>query len=311
MTDQPRIGLIGAGIMGKGLGRNLMAAGYSLTVTDTDATAVARMRDIGAAASNGVAGLASSSDVIGTCLPSLDAIQNVFEGDGGIIANCRAGHGRDRFLDQRPEPDAGAGRKGGRARRDRHRRADAEDGAERLGRDAGAAGRRRRRHRSKMRRDLPGRVGEVLSLRRRRRRPHVQASEQHQRALGPRGLLRDIHARQEARHGPGPAARGAPERHVGQHHPERRQPARDHRRRRAGFSPPMSRSRTRPCSRASPKIPAARRWSRAPRAASTSSLQCTATGATTSSASARPWPRSRASISSIRGALRVGARRAR
>ena len=91
MTEQPRIGLIGAGIMGKGLGRNLMAAGYSLTVTDTDATAVARMRDMGAAASNGVAGLASSSDIIGTCLPSLDAIQDVFEGDGGIIANAEPG----------------------------------------------------------------------------------------------------------------------------------------------------------------------------------------------------------------------------
>ena len=91
MTDKPRIGLVGAGIMGKGLGRNLMAAGYSLTVADTDATAVAQMRDMGASASNGVAGLAASSDVIGACLPSLQAIQDVFEGEDGIIANAAPG----------------------------------------------------------------------------------------------------------------------------------------------------------------------------------------------------------------------------
>lgn len=91
MSSDSRIGLIGTGIMGKGLGRNLMAAGYALTVADTDATAVARLRDMGASASNGVPGLASSSDIIATCLPSLDAIQTVFDGEDGIIANAAPG----------------------------------------------------------------------------------------------------------------------------------------------------------------------------------------------------------------------------
>lgn len=91
MTEQTRVGLVGAGIMGKGLARNLMAAGYALTVTDTDATAVAGARDMGASAANGVTGLAASCAVIGTCLPSLDAIKAVFEGTDGLIANASPG----------------------------------------------------------------------------------------------------------------------------------------------------------------------------------------------------------------------------
>lgn len=91
MAEETKVGLIGAGIMGKGLGRNLLQAGYSLSVTDTDPAAVDRMTDMGASAANGIAGLASSCGIVATCMPSLGAIQAVFEGEDGIIANAEPG----------------------------------------------------------------------------------------------------------------------------------------------------------------------------------------------------------------------------
>lgn len=91
MTERTRIGLIGAGIMGKGLGRNIMEAGYDLSVTDKDPASVDRMTEMGASASNGVAGLSASNDLITTCLPSLSSIDAVYDGEDGILANAGPG----------------------------------------------------------------------------------------------------------------------------------------------------------------------------------------------------------------------------
>lgn len=91
MSDRRRFGLIGAGTMGKGLGRNLIRRGFAVAAVDPDPERMAFIRSLGAAEANGVAGLAASSDVIGACLPSLAAIREAFEGPDGIIANARPG----------------------------------------------------------------------------------------------------------------------------------------------------------------------------------------------------------------------------
>ena len=84
-------GLVGAGIMGKGLARNLLAGGVELSVFDIDAAAVERAVGMGAKPANGLAGLCAATATIGTCLQSIDAIRAVYQGADGLIANAREG----------------------------------------------------------------------------------------------------------------------------------------------------------------------------------------------------------------------------
>ena len=84
-------GLVGAGIMGKGLARNLLAGGFELSVFDIDAAAVERAVGMGAKPANGLAGLCAATATIGTCLQSIDAIRAVYQGPDGLIANAREG----------------------------------------------------------------------------------------------------------------------------------------------------------------------------------------------------------------------------
>ena len=84
-------GLVGAGIMGKGLARNLLAGGFELSVFDIDAAAVERAVGMGAKPANGLAGLCAATATIGTCLQSIDAIRAVYQGADGLIANAREG----------------------------------------------------------------------------------------------------------------------------------------------------------------------------------------------------------------------------
>ena len=92
MSEMQRIGLIGAGLMGKGIGKTLLEKGYAVSVV------VHRNREFvddligrGATEAASNAELAAAAEVIVTCLPSIPAVHEVFEGADGIIANAAAG----------------------------------------------------------------------------------------------------------------------------------------------------------------------------------------------------------------------------
>ena len=88
---EPGFGLVGAGIMGKGLARNLLANGFDLSVFDIDPAAMERAVGMGARPANGLAGLCAAAGTIGTCLHSVDAIRAVYLGPDGLIANASEG----------------------------------------------------------------------------------------------------------------------------------------------------------------------------------------------------------------------------
>ena len=90
-TARPTIGLVGVGIMGRGLAHNLLANQFKLLVVDNNGKAVAEAVGEGAEAAASVARLAARCDVVIACLPSLAAIKSVFLGDAGLIANARPG----------------------------------------------------------------------------------------------------------------------------------------------------------------------------------------------------------------------------
>jgi len=79
------IGFIGLGIMGKPMARNLLKAGYSLTVNDLNKSAVEELVAAGAASLPSSKEVAAVSDVIITMLPNSPHVKEAVLGKGGVI----------------------------------------------------------------------------------------------------------------------------------------------------------------------------------------------------------------------------------
>jgi len=84
------IGFIGLGIMGRPMAKNLIKAGYKLTVYDK----FAKFDDLVALGASGAASnkeVAEKSDLIITMLPNSPHVKEAVLGSGGVIEGCRAG----------------------------------------------------------------------------------------------------------------------------------------------------------------------------------------------------------------------------
>ena len=86
-----RIGFIGLGTMGKPMARNLLAAGFSLTVHSRSAPPVDEMVKLGAADAASSADVAARSDVVITMLPEAEDVEQVLLGARGVVDG--AAHG--------------------------------------------------------------------------------------------------------------------------------------------------------------------------------------------------------------------------
>jgi 3-hydroxyisobutyrate dehydrogenase-like beta-hydroxyacid dehydrogenase len=84
-----RIGLIGLGLMGRGIGKNLLLKGYPLTVHDIDSGAVELLRKSGALVASSPSGVAKNSDIIITVLPDSPDVEAVVLGAEGVLAGAR------------------------------------------------------------------------------------------------------------------------------------------------------------------------------------------------------------------------------
>jgi 3-hydroxyisobutyrate dehydrogenase len=79
------IGLIGVGNIGVHFGTRLLAAGHDLTVYDTNAVAVKRLQEKGAAVATSSLDLANKCEVVMLCLPFPAVVAQVAVGPGGVI----------------------------------------------------------------------------------------------------------------------------------------------------------------------------------------------------------------------------------
>ena len=86
-----KTGFIGLGIMGKPMAKNLVKAGYDLVVYDIAEESVAELETAGAAAAKSIAEVAQSCEVIVTMLPNSPHVKEVVLGEGGVLANAKAG----------------------------------------------------------------------------------------------------------------------------------------------------------------------------------------------------------------------------
>lgn len=85
-----KIGFIGLGIMGKPMSKNLLKAGYELTVLSTNKSAQ-ELVDAGAKSAESPRAVAERSDAVITMLPNSPQVKEVILGEGGVIEGAREG----------------------------------------------------------------------------------------------------------------------------------------------------------------------------------------------------------------------------
>ncbi len=89
MAEQ--IGFIGLGIMGKPMARNLVQAGYELTVYDIVGEAIEELATAGAKAASSSQEVAAATDKIITMLPDSADSERAILGPGGVLEGARPG----------------------------------------------------------------------------------------------------------------------------------------------------------------------------------------------------------------------------
>lgn len=89
--DVLKVGYIGLGLMGKSMARNILKAGYPLTVHNRSHAAVDELVSEGAHAAGSPAALAAQMDVVFTNLPDSPDVENTALGRDGIIEGAHEG----------------------------------------------------------------------------------------------------------------------------------------------------------------------------------------------------------------------------
>jgi len=88
---QPRIGFIGLGIMGKPMARNLLKAGYTLSVYSRKREAVEALMVDGANGARSSREVSERADVVITMVTDTPDVQQVVLGSDGVLCGMRAG----------------------------------------------------------------------------------------------------------------------------------------------------------------------------------------------------------------------------
>lgn len=86
-----KIGFIGLGIMGKPMAKNLVKAGYDLTVFDINNSAVEELVAIGAVKGSSSKDVASKTEIILTMLPNSPHVKEVILGKDGVVYGVKQG----------------------------------------------------------------------------------------------------------------------------------------------------------------------------------------------------------------------------
>ncbi len=89
MSDS--VGFIGIGIMGQGMARNLLKAGFDVRVWNRTASRMAPLVEAGASTGKSPADVAANSDIIITCVSDTPDVEEVILGEQGVIHGARPG----------------------------------------------------------------------------------------------------------------------------------------------------------------------------------------------------------------------------
>lgn len=86
------VGLIGVGLMGHGIGKNVLAKGFGLTVmAHKNRAPVESLVGMGAVEAKSPAAVADASELVILCVTGTPQVEQVIYGDGGIVASGKQG----------------------------------------------------------------------------------------------------------------------------------------------------------------------------------------------------------------------------
>lgn len=88
---KPRIGFIGLGVMGKPMAKNLLAAGYPMTVWNRTRSKMDELLTLGAKGANSPKEVAENSDIVITMVTDSPDVKEVVLGPSGVIEGAREG----------------------------------------------------------------------------------------------------------------------------------------------------------------------------------------------------------------------------
>lgn len=90
-ASRPAVGYVGLGLMGKPMARNILKAGFPLTVYNRTPAKTEDLAAEGASVAPSLAELAAGVDVICTCVTGPRDVEAVYLGAGGILGAARPG----------------------------------------------------------------------------------------------------------------------------------------------------------------------------------------------------------------------------
>jgi 3-hydroxyisobutyrate dehydrogenase len=91
MSDLPKLGFIGIGLMGKPMTLRLLAAGYKVAVWNRSKEKLAPVTANGAIAKDSPAAVARFADIVMMCVTDQDSVREVLFGTGGVSEGAAEG----------------------------------------------------------------------------------------------------------------------------------------------------------------------------------------------------------------------------
>src|SRR5260370_2881714 len=89
--ENSRLGFVGIGYMGRPIARRLLESGFKLTAYDRDHSKTQELIQYGGNVAQSVSELSSSCSVVLSCLPSDEAVLDLYRGPDGVFANAHPG----------------------------------------------------------------------------------------------------------------------------------------------------------------------------------------------------------------------------
>jgi 3-hydroxyisobutyrate dehydrogenase len=89
--ENSTLGFVGIGYMGRSIARRLLESGFKLTAYDRDHSKTEELIQYGGTVAQSVSELSSSCNVVLSCLPSDEAVLDIYRGPDGVLANAHRG----------------------------------------------------------------------------------------------------------------------------------------------------------------------------------------------------------------------------
>src|SRR6267142_5438523 len=90
-SEKDKLGFIGVGYMGRPIAQRLLEAGFKLTAYDRNRSKAEQLVRYGGTVAKSLADLSSSCNVVLSCLPSDEAVLNIYTEADGVFANAHRG----------------------------------------------------------------------------------------------------------------------------------------------------------------------------------------------------------------------------